>query len=141
VEILTGIVVVLIVVVVAITLVGRSLPIGHIASRTATFRRPPEEVWAAINDPALMSSRGVGDVTFETIESVPPKLLVRRVVGEKDFGGTWTCEIAAAPGGSTLTITENGEIFNAFFRFISRYVVGHHRTIDGTMSALRKRFA
>ena len=130
----------LIVIVVGVTLVGRSLPVGHIADRTATFRRPPEEVWAAINDPALMSSRGVGDVKFETVESVPPKLLVRRVIGEKDFGGTWTCEIAASPSGSTLTITENGEVYNAFFRFVSRYIVGHNRTIDGTIAALRKRF-
>src|SRR5436309_411522 len=96
---------------------------------TATFRRPPEEVWAAINDPALLSSRGVGDVKFETIESVPPKLLVRRIVGEKDFGGTWTCDIASSPDGSTLTITENGEIYNAFFRFVSRFILGHHGTV------------
>jgi len=140
VEIAVGIVVPLILIVVVISVVGRSLPVGHMASRTVTFRRPPEEVWAAINDPALMSARGVGDAKFETMESVPPKLLVRRVVGEKDFGGTWTCEIAPAAGGSSLTITENGEIYNAFFRFVSRYVIGYHRTIDGTMAALRKRF-
>jgi hypothetical protein len=139
VEIFIGIVVALVVIALAIALVGRSLPIGHIASRTAVFRRPPEDVWDAINDPALMSSRGVGEVKFETLESVPPKLLVRRVAGETDFGGTWTCEIAASPGGSTLTITENGEIYNAFFRVVSRYIVGHHRTIDGTIAALRKR--
>lgn len=139
-DIVVGIIVVLVVVVVAVMLVGRSLPVAHVASRTATFRRPPEDVWAAINDPALLSSRGVGDVKFETVESLPPKLLVRRVVGEKDFGGTWTCDIASAAGVSTVTITENGEIYNAFFRFVSRYIIGHHRTIDGTMTALRKRF-
>ena len=139
-DLVVAIVVVLIVSVVAIALVGRSLPVGHVASRTATFRRTPEEVWAAINDPALLSSRGVGDVKFETVEALPPKLLRRRVVGEKDFGGTWTCDIASSPGGSTLTITENGEIYNAFFRFVSRFIIGHHRTIDGTMAALRKRF-
>ena len=27
------------------------------------------DVWAAINDPRLLSSRGVGDVKFETVES------------------------------------------------------------------------
>jgi hypothetical protein len=140
VEIFIGIVVVLIVIVVGITLVGRALPVSHVASRTATFPRPAEDVWAALNDPALLSSRGVGDVKFETVESLPPKLLVRRVVGEKDFGGTWTCDIASSPGGSTLTITENGEIYNTFFRFVSRYIIGHRRTIDGTMAALRKRF-
>ena len=140
-DIVVGIVVVLLVIGVAITFVGRSLPVEHVASRTATFGRTPEEVWAAINDAALLSSRAVGDVKFETVESLPPKLLVRRVVGEKDFGGTWTCDIASSPGGSTLTITENGEIYNPFFRFISRFIIGHHRTIDGTMAALRKRFA
>lgn len=67
-EIVIGIVVVLIVIVIAVMLVGRSLPVGHIASWTATFRRPAEDVWAAINDPALLSSRGVGDVKFETVE-------------------------------------------------------------------------
>lgn len=139
-EIVIGIVVVPIVIVVAVILVGRSLPVAHIASRTATFRRPAEDVWAAINDPALLSSRGVGDVKFETVESLPPRRLVRRVIGEKDFGGTWTCDIASSQGGSTLMITENGEIYNAFFRFVSRYIIGHHRTIDGTMAALRKRF-
>jgi len=140
VEFLLAVPIALILIGVGITIVGRSLPIAHVASRTATFRRPAEEVWAAINDPALMSSRGSGGVKFEVVESVPPKLLVRRVIGEKDFGGTWTCEIASSPGGSTLTITENGEIYNAFFRFVSRFIIGYHRTIDGTMEALRKRF-
>ena len=139
-EIVVGIALLLLVIVVVITLVGRSLPVAHVASRTATFRRPAEDVWAAINDPTLLSSRGVGEVKFETTQSQPPRKLVRRVVGEKDFGGTWTCDIVSSPGGSTLTITENGEIYNAFFRFVSRYVIGHHRTIDGTMTALRKRF-
>lgn len=39
-----------------------------------------------------------------------------------------------------MTITENGEVYNAFLRFVSRYIIGHHRTIDGTMAALFKRF-
>jgi hypothetical protein len=140
VDVVVGILVVLVLIVAGITLAGRSLPVAHVASRTATFRRPAADVWAAINDPALLSSRGVGDVKFETVESRPPARLVRRVVGEKDFGGTWTSEITPSSEGSTLTITENGEIYNAFFRFVSRYIIGHHRTIDGTMAALRKRF-
>jgi hypothetical protein len=35
-------------------------------------------------------------------------------------------------------ITENGEIYNAFFRFVSRYIIGHHRTIDSFLAALRR---
>ena len=73
------------------------------------------------------------------MESVPPRRLVRRIVGESDFGGTWTSELDAEPGGGTrLVITENGEIYNSFFRFISGYIVGHHRTIDSYLAALRR---
>ena len=73
------------------------------------------------------------------VESIPPRRLVRRIVGETDFGGTWTSELDAEPGGGTrLVITENGEIHNAFFRFVSRYIVGHHRTIDSFIAALRR---
>jgi hypothetical protein len=118
--------------------VGRSLPVAHVASRSATLPAPPNRVWDAINDPQLLRSRGVGDVKFETVESVPPRRLVRRVVGENDFGGTWTCELEPDSAGTRLVITENGEIYNAFFRFVSRYIIGHHRTIDSFMAALRR---
>jgi hypothetical protein len=122
------------------TLVGRRLPTGHVASRSATFAAPPERVWEVITDPAFMRSRGVGGVKTETVESVPPRRLVRRIVGEKDFGGTWTSEISPeAGGGARLVITENGEVYNAFFRFVSRYIVGHHRTIDSFLTALHWR--
>ena len=121
------------------TIVGRGLPVGHVASRSATLAVPPERVWDVINDPAFMRSRGVGDVKTETVESVPPRRLVRRIVGETSFGGTWTSELDGEPGGGTrLVITENGEIYNSFFRFVSRYIVGHHRTIDSYLAALRR---
>src|SRR5438093_213928 len=82
-----------------------------------------------------------GEVETEEIESVPPKLLVTKVVGEKAFGGTRTFEIGPAGRGSTLTITERGEVYNPIFRFVSRFVMGHHRTTDAYLSRLRRRFA
>lgn len=122
-------------------LIGRTLPQDHVASRTVSFRRRPDELWAAINDPRVMDARGQGMGKIEEVESVPPRRLVRRVVGDRDFGGTWTCEIAPTADGSTLTITENGYVYNRFFRFMSRYVIGHHRSIDGVMGKLKTRFA
>jgi hypothetical protein len=134
-----AVILLLVVVFIVGTIVGRSLPVGHVASRSATFAVPPERVWDVINDPAFMRSRGVGDVKTETVESDPPRRLVRRIVGETDFGGTWTSELEGEPGGGTrLVITENGEVYNTFFRFVSRYIVGHHRTIDSFLAALRR---
>jgi carbon monoxide dehydrogenase subunit G len=137
-EIAAAVLAVLAVIVVAMLLVGRSLPVAHTASRTITLRRSPQDVWAAVSDPDFMRSQGAPKV--EVVDSQAPRRLVTRVVGETAFGGTWTFDIAPAGAGSTLTITENGEVYNAFFRFMSRYVIGHHRTIDGTMATLRKRF-
>jgi len=138
--VLGALVVILVLFLVIGTVLGRGLPVAHVASRTATFAVPPQRVWDVINDPAFMRTRGVGDVKTETVESVPPRRLVRRIVGESSFGGTWTSELdTEADGGTRLAITENGEIYNAFFRFVSRYIVGHHRTIDTFLAALRRR--
>jgi hypothetical protein len=119
------------------TLVGARLPVAHRAARTEVFAQPPERLWEAIADP---SDTRRGGVAFETVESRPPQRLVRKVVGERAFGGTWTYEIEPRGIGSALTVTEDGEIYNAFFRFMSKYVIGHHRTIDGYMKELRRRF-
>jgi len=62
---------------------------------------------------------------------VRPSLLVSRIDGaDLPFGGVWAYEITPAPGGSNLTITEQGEVSNVFFRFMSRFVFGHHATMD-----------
>jgi hypothetical protein len=136
--VLGGLALVLAVVVGGAIVVGRSLPVAHTASRETQIAATPERVWPAIEGPALLRARGVGDVKFETVESVAPRRLVRRIVGERDFGGTWTIELTPAGSSSTtVRITENGEIYNAFFRFISRYAIGHHRTIDSFIAALR----
>lgn len=122
-------------------IIGGTLPQDHVASRTASFKRRPEDVWSAINDPAIMDARGQGMGKIEEVESMPPRRLVRRVVGDRDFGGTWTCEIGPTADGATLTITENGYVYNRFFRFISKYVIGHGRSMDGVIRKLHARFA
>lgn len=80
-----------------------------------------------------------GRITLATERSEPPRLLVLAVADpDLPFGGTWTYEIAPAPGGSTLTITENGEIYNPLFRFMARYIFGYEGTISTYMAALEK---
>ena len=42
----------------------------------------------------------------------------------------------ATPPGSELTITEDGEVSNPIFRFISRFVFGHAATIEGFLKSV-----
>jgi hypothetical protein len=75
---------------------------------------------------------------FERME--PPSLLVSRIADPSlPFGGTWTYRIQPAAGGSAVTITEDGEVYNPFFRFMSRFVFGHTATLDEFLKNLQSR--
>ena len=74
-------------------------------------------------------------MAFERMER--PSLLVARITDVTlPFGGTWTYRIVPAAAGSELTITEDGEVYNPIFRFMSRFVFGHTATIDGFLADL-----
>ena len=126
----------LVVLIVIVAVIGSMLPRTHVASRTLRVRRAPQEAW-----PAITQAMSASDVPTDIVESSPPNRLVTRVKEtEKMFGGTWTVVISPAPGGSTLTITEDGWVANPIFRFVSRFVIGHHATMDGMLKAVAKNF-
>jgi Polyketide cyclase / dehydrase and lipid transport. len=73
------------------------------------------------------------------LERDPPRRLVTRVTEkEKNFGGTWTITIAPTPSGSDVTITEDGWVANPIFRFVSRFLIGHHATMDALLKQVAK---
>jgi len=150
--------------VVVVALVGASLPVNHTATRSAAFKAPPQQVWDVISGPPTWRAdvlryeglpardghrvwveygKADSKMTYEAVESDPPRTLVTRIADANlPFGGTWTYNIApTADGGSTLTITENGEIYNPIFRFISRYFIGYNATIDRYLQALQNKLA
>ena len=53
--------------------------------------------------------------------------------------GAWTYELTPTSGGCTLTITENGEVYNPMFRFIANYMIGHTSTIEKYLDDLGKK--
>jgi hypothetical protein len=146
-----------------VAVIGAMLPKQHSASRTARITMPPDALYTLLSDvsqyqtwrrdvkslqrrpdkdgmPAWVEeSNGMKiPMKFERMER--PSLLVARIdTSELPFGGTWTYRIAAAPGGSDLTITEDGEVGNVLFRFMSRFVFGHHATLDGFLKNLAAR--
>ena len=148
-----------------ITAIGWLLPKQHTVTREARFHQPPEVLWKTITDidampswrqglksvkrlpdhnglPAWVETLDSGTIPFETETSQPPAKLVVRIADPKlPFGGTWTYEIAPTSDGSTLRITENGEVYNPIFRFLSRFVFGHSTTIETYLKSMAKKFA
>jgi hypothetical protein len=117
-------------------IIGATLPRNHVASRSLTLRRPPQEIWHVV-----MQATAASSVPVDLVESDPPRRQVTRVKDtEKNFGGTWTITITPTASGGTLTITEEGWVGNPIFRFVSRYVMGHHATIDRMLKDVAKRF-
>jgi hypothetical protein len=49
---------------------------------------------------------------------------------------SWRRPLSPDDGGCLLTVTEQGEVYNRFFRFMSRYVIGHTATIDAYLRSL-----
>ena len=110
-----------------VTVIGAMLPKGHSVSRTARVAMPPAALHALI----LTRIGEPQEYPVRVERNEPPSLLVTRIAGDGlPFGGTWTYRIAPASGGSELTITEDGEVYNPIFRFMSRFVFGHYATMD-----------
>ncbi len=147
-----------------VVLVGALLPQNHKASASIALGQPADSVWNVIRDRGgsadwwdeieAVERADVGDretwnqrdrrgqtMPIEVVESQPPRRLVTRIADEDlPFGGTWTFEISESAGGSTLTLTEDGVVHNAFFRFMARFVFGHYATIESFLRAAGQRF-
>ena len=153
---------VIVALVAAVLLVGWALPVKHEASREATYATSHEALFETITRPEeFPNSRtgiervevlppvqgkrsyrevgGDGTLTYVVDEESPPRRLVTRIV-DKDlpFGGSWTFELTPSGTGTTLRITENGEVYNPMYRFVSRFVMGHDATIERYLEDLQR---
>ncbi|MCJ8323552.1 MAG: SRPBCC family protein [Rhizobiales bacterium] len=146
-----------------IFLVAALLPVNHMASRTILLKAPTDVVWHKLTDFANMAkwrrdivrvsaNKNVkGDeiwqeyeneksfMAFKTLELIEAKKLVRQVVGENLlFGGRWTFDLVAQGNQTQLTITEHGEVYNLIFRFVGKFIIGHHATMDKYIEDLQQ---
>lgn len=147
-----------------VLLIGWRLPERHTATRSVRLSQSPRDVYALVRnfeaaprwrsdlkDIEMLSAvdgrtrfreRGSnGEITFEVDEDIPNKQIITRILDtDLGFGGQWTFEFLDEEVGCTLRITEHGEVSNAFFRFMSRYVFGHTATIDRYLRDLSAAF-
>ena len=143
--------------------IGALLPERHTVTVSSRFRERPQQIWDAIVGPPTwrpdvksfeplpprgghrtwkeIDSHG-GAVTYEAIEEVPPVRLITRIADPNlPYTGMWVHEITIDPGGGcTLQITEDGQVHNPIFRFVSRFVLGYTGTIDSFLKALHVKF-
>jgi uncharacterized protein YndB with AHSA1/START domain len=147
-----------------IALIGSRLPKAHSASRSVLLRQSPQSVYAAVRDfksapnwrsdvkrievepqgsgPLHFREEGKnGTVNYELAEDVPGQRMVTRILDtDLGYSGKWTYVFASENGGTRLTITEDGEVSNALFCFMSRYVFGYNATLDSYLASLAKHF-
>lgn len=146
-----------------VALLGTTLPEAHRATGVARIEAQPADVWRSITafeeSPGwrsdvdrveLLSGRqegmlfrehgSNGGLTMRVERLEPPRRLVTRIADQSlPFGGSWTFEVEATSGGaSQVRITEDGRIYNAFFRGMSRWVLGYTGTIERYLEDLAR---
>lgn len=155
----------LVVLIAAVLVIGMLLPQNHSASASAHFDQTPETLFATITNwrefptwrsglNSVTERRGEGgrvswiehtsqgDMPLEVIETDSPRRLVGKIADPKlPFGGTWTWVIVPERNGCTLTITEDGEIYNPLFRVMARFVFGYDGTMKRVLADLQRKFA
>jgi len=153
--IIVGITVALIAIVVV---AGAMLPKHHTATRSAFIKASPEQVFQLISGPpdwrpdlktySVVEEGGKHlvretdkhgqTITYERVEYRRPTLL-KTVITDRNlpFSGGWTWNLQPQNDGCLVTITEDGEIYNPVFRFVSR-ISGYTRTIDNYLAALAR---
>ena len=145
-------------------LIGWRLPESHEVSVERDYAAAPERVYQEISSPKeyprwrsgvqkvdmleatddrleRFKEYALGDeVTYVIEEKVPGQRFVT-TIADKDlpYGGTWIFEMTPLATGTRLRITEEGEVYNPFFRFVSRFILGHTRSIETYHSDLEKR--
>jgi hypothetical protein len=151
---------VLVLLVVAVVVTGSLLPKQHVVSRSALFNAAPERLFALVSGsqdwrPDVKSCELIrGDngrqfqretskhgqtVLYELQNSRPPLAIERRIATENlPYGGKWTFSFQPVDGGTRVRITEDGEVYNPVFRFVSRFVLGQTATMDAYMTAMGK---
>ncbi len=163
---IVGLVVALIIGLLLVVLVnGLLLPEQHNASRTLVTKQSPQATWDTINDHAnepkwrsdIESVISLGErngkpvwqenykdgnkVALITTESKPPTRFVRELTDlEGPFSGRWEIDIQPTPTGSNVTITEIGKVSNPFFRFVSKYIIGHTTQMEMYLTHLAGKF-
>ena len=146
---------------------GRRLPVAHVASISGVVQAPQERGWELVSDTPQQANwrtgvryitslppqqgrycweeaRGAISIPFCPEEEMAPGRRVVRVAltrkGKKPSfsGGTWTWELAQdGPSSTRVTITERVTITSPLWRFLGHYVRGDDSSVKQYLADLR----
>ena len=125
----------IVILIAVIAAIGATLPKQHTATRSAVVRRSPADVYKKIRE--LVSTP-----EYEIVLDEPAKRLISRIADKSlPYSGSWTYDLEPVPEGTRVTITENGEVPNPIFRFLSKYVFGHTKTMETYLTDLQQKLS
>lgn len=144
----------------SVVAIGTILPKHHVVSRRARYRATQERLFALIAGPqnwrpevlreevvrdaangklVRETTRNGETVTYELLAASPPSSIQRRIASENlPYSGAWTFTLQPKDGATIVRITEEGDVYNPVFRFVSRFIVGHAGGITAYLGALGK---
>jgi Polyketide cyclase / dehydrase and lipid transport len=157
-KILVMAVAVLVGLVLGVVIIGWLLPRRHVVTRSATYRATPETLYGLIGGsqkwrPDVVSAEDVPDnsgrelvrettqngeaIVYQILDRRAPFSLNRRIATSNlPYSGNWVFSIEPAGESTVVHITEDGEVYNPIFRFVSRFIFGQTRTVDAYLRAL-----
>jgi|GEM_PF-2482709 len=149
-------VLIVVAVVAALFIVAALIPKHHTASVSRVVRGTSADVYAIVRNAAgapqwrkdverveiidathFREHAKYGVVTYEVIEDKPAERYATRIADQNlGYGGSWTYRFEPENGNTRVTITEDGEVSNLFFRFMSRFVFGYKGNMEKVLAAL-----
>ena len=142
----------------AVVVVGALLPKRHVVSRSAVFHasrerlfeliagsqelRPEVKTCELISEPGgrefQKETSKRGETVLYELQSIHlPQSIVRRIATENlPYGGSWSFTLQPSGRETVVRITEDGEVYNPIFRFVSKFVIGHTATIDTYLQSM-----
>ena len=156
----------LIMVIMVVWFIGSRLPRQHEVVLSVNLNADIQAVWHLLNDfkaypewrPSVVrvqrlsdhqgkevwqeSDRHGHDVAYATMESIFNERIIRRIVTPGlPYGGQWILALSPTSSGCSLSITEQGEIYNPMFKIMSKYVFGYDASIKRFIADVKSRLA
>lgn len=150
--------------IVVVAVVGYILPEVHTATAQRSFTSPAQDAWRLIievheypewrpnvegvnvvsSEPLVWEEAwGRGDnITFRETEREEGRKFVAAIANDDlPFGGSWTYLVEPSEEGCTVSITENGEIHDPFFRFVSHLFLDQTSTMRAYLDRMEAALA